>query len=70
VATIHQETGRTRMEPKKRRQNGYEDNHVSRHILSVMTTLSVEINHKAVRGYDRVITSFRYVNVSGAQAPV
>jgi len=54
----------------KRRQNGYDDNHVSRHILSVMTTLSVEIHHKAVRGHARVITLFRRVNVSGAQVTV
>ena len=54
----------------KRRQNGYEDNHVSGHSLSVMTTLSVEIHRKAVGGHDRVITSLRSVNVSGVQASV
>jgi hypothetical protein len=70
MATIHQETGRTRIEPKKWRQIGHENDHVSRHILSVMTTLSVEIDNKAVRGYERIITLFRHVNVSGAQAPV
>jgi hypothetical protein len=33
----------------------------------MMTTLSIEINQKAVRGHERAMTLFRRDNVSGAR---